>query len=192
MGTPTGSHDRQAALEETANVELGDLMSLNSVIDVTKSAVTDDPKNAAAHFTVEHRLDRQPADKPTLVHVKARGHEFSVDEPPTLGGADSAANPVEYALAALGSCQVITYQFWAAKLGITLDSINVTVDGDLDLHGFFGFDNEVRPGFRGVHVSVDLTGPDRGRFEELQIAVDQHCPVLDLFSNPTPVQTALK
>lgn len=166
-------------------------MSLNSVIDATESAVADDPRNAVAHFAVDHRLDDLPAEKPTLVHVKARGHEFTVDEPAALGGADAAANPVEYALAALGSCQVITYQFWAAKLGITLDSIRVTVAGDLDLHGFFGFDNEVRPGFRGVRVSVDLGGPDRSRFPELQIAVDQHCPVLDLFSNPTPAQTEL-
>ena len=34
-----------------------------------------------------------------------------------------AANPVEYALAALGSCQAITYRVWAAPFGVKLDEV---------------------------------------------------------------------
>jgi uncharacterized OsmC-like protein len=68
-----------------------------------------------------------------------------VDEPPALGGADSAANPVQYALASLGSCQAITYRFWAEQLGIAVDSVSVRAEGDLDLRGFFGVDETVRP-----------------------------------------------
>jgi hypothetical protein len=41
---------------------------------------------------------------------------FTVDEPPALGGADVAANPVQYALASLGSCRAITYRFRAEQL----------------------------------------------------------------------------
>ena len=63
-----------------------------------------------------------------------------------LAGGDGHANPVEYALAALASCQAITYRFWAAKLGIELDGLEVAAEGDLDLHGFFGLDAGVRPG----------------------------------------------
>lgn len=163
-------------------------MSLTDVIEGTKQAVTGDPAAAKASFTVQHSLVPGAA---TAVDVRARDHVFSVDEPAALGGTDTAANPVEYALAALGSCQVITYQFWAAKLGIPLDSVKVTVDGDLDLHGFFGFD-DTRPGFTDVRVSVELTGPaDRERYVELKQQVDEHCPVLDLFRNPTPTSTDL-
>jgi uncharacterized OsmC-like protein len=93
--------------------------------------VADDTANAAVSFQVANTL---VPDTATVVNVCVRDHSFAVDEPAPLGGTDTAANPVEYALAALGSCQVITYQFWAAKLGIPLDAITVTVDGDLDLH----------------------------------------------------------
>jgi uncharacterized OsmC-like protein len=99
---------------------------------------------------------------------------------------------VQYALASLGSCQAITYRFWAAHLGVTLDSITVRVEGDLDLRGFFGVDDRVRPGFSGVHVEVTVAGPEsEERYAELAAAVDEHCPVLDLFKNPVPVSRTL-
>ncbi|WP_163509726.1 OsmC family protein [Fodinicola acaciae] len=164
-------------------------MSLTEVIDGTQAAVTADPKNAAVSFTTTNDLVSGTA---TQVAVAVRDHSFGVDEPAVLGGGDTSANPVEYALAALGSCQVITYQFWAARLGIRLDDVSVKVDGDLDLHGFFGFDETTRAGFGDVRVSVTLTGPESPeRYEELKRHVDQHCPVLDLFRNPTPTKTEL-
>jgi hypothetical protein len=35
---------------------------------------------------------------------------------------------VEYALAALGSCQAITYRVWAAQLGIKLDKVEIGIE----------------------------------------------------------------
>lgn len=164
-------------------------MSLSDVIEGTRQAVTADATNAAVSFSVTHSLVPGTA---TAVSVQVREHAFAVDEPAALGGTDTAANPVEYALAALGSCQVITYQFWAAKLGIPLDAVTVTVDGDLDLHGFFGF-GDIRPGFTDVRVTVQLDGPaGTERYEQLKQQVDEHCPVLDLFRNPTPTTTSLQ
>lgn len=164
-------------------------MSLTDVIEGTRDAIEADPHNAAVSFSVENALAPGTA---TQVEVKVRGHAFTVDEPAALGGTDKAANPVEFALAALGSCQVITYQFWAAKRGIPLESVKVTVDGDLDLHGFLGFSLNTRPGFGDVRVSVALDGPaSRDVYEQLRRDVDEHCPVLDLFRHETPVSTKL-
>ena len=120
------------------------------------------------------------------------GHKFTVDEPEALGGGNIAANPVEYALAALGSCQAITYRVWAAQLGIRLDKVEISIDGDIDLRGFFGIDDDIRAGFNAVRVNVSLGGPESAaRYEELAAAVDAHCPVLDLFRNPVPVERKL-
>jgi uncharacterized OsmC-like protein len=164
-------------------------MSLNDVIDGTRGAVAADPKNANVTFNTVNTLVPGTA---TQVEVVVRDKEFLVDEPTALGGGDTAANPVELALAALGSCQVITYQFWAAKLGISLDSVSVRVEGDLDLHGFFGFDESTRPGFTGVRVHVSLAGPAGAeQYARLKEQVDAHCPVLDVFANPVPVTTEL-
>ena len=96
---------------------------------------------------------------------------------------------VEHALIALASCQAITYRFWAAKLGIELDGLEITAEGHLDVRGFFGFDDGVRAGFTGVRLEITPAGPETAeRYQELADAVATHCPVLDLFTNQTPVE----
>jgi len=175
----TGAHTHSTAKEKP--------VSLTAIIDATASAVDADPSSATVVFRTEGSSTAGVAST-----LRARQHSLSVDEPPTLGGDDTAANPVEYALAALVSCQVVTYRFWAAKLGIELDEITVEAEGDLDVRGFFGLDDAARAGFSAVRVSVRLSGPEgEDRYQELRQAVDEHCPVLDLFANNTPLRTDL-
>src|SRR5262249_61729816 len=89
-------------------------------------------------------------------------------------------------------CQAITYRFWAEHLGISLDKLTVRVEGDLDIRGFFGFNDSVRPGFSAVRVQIGITGPETPeRYQELAAAVDEHCPVLDLFRNPVRVDRTI-
>jgi putative redox protein len=162
-------------------------MSLTTLIEDNRAAIDADPAKAAVVFTVGGRLVGT-----TEVTVRAGNHTITVDEPAALGGANLGANPVEHALIALASCQAITYRFWAAKLGIELDSVEVAAEGDLDVRGFFGFDESVRPGFTAVRLKVTPTGPESAaRYQQLADAVDAHCPVFDLFSNATPVERTI-
>lgn len=120
-------------------------------------------------------------------------YSVEVDEPPTLGGENTAPNPVEYYLGSLLSCQIVTWRYWAQKLGITVDEITGRAEGDLDVRGFFGLDDAVRPGFSEVRVAVTVTGPEtEERYTELHRVVESHCPVLDLTTNVTPVRSTLE
>ena len=160
---------------------------LAAIVTATAGAVGADPDLAAVQFTATGRATGWVA-----TDVTSRQHAYVVDEPASLGGDDSAANPVEYALGALISCQVVTYRFWAARLGIRVDDVRITAVGDLDVRGFFGLDDAVRAGFREVRLEVEVVGPETSeRYAELHAAVDAHCPVLVLFSNPTLVRTRL-
>jgi uncharacterized OsmC-like protein len=162
-------------------------VSLSTLIADTRKVIDTDAASAQAAFSAEGTLVGV-----TEVDVKTGIHTFKVDEPPALGGADAAANPVQYALASLGSCQAITYRFWAEQLGIAVDSVTVRAEGDLDLRGFFGVDETVRPGLTAIRLDVSVTGPESPeRYQELAAAVDEHCPVLDLFRNPVPVTRTL-
>ncbi len=126
----------------------------------------------------------------TEVSVLAAGHKFTIDEPPALAGTNLGASPVEHLLASLGACQVITYQVWAAKLGIALDGVEVSLVGDLDVQGFFGLDPDVRPGFQSIDMNVRLNGPETSeRYAQLTKAVDEHCPVLNNLTVAVPVNS---
>ena len=120
-------------------------------------------------------------------------HEFVVDEPAALAGDDIAASPVEFALGALISCQIVVYRLYAQALGIQIDDISINAEGDLDARKLFGIEESVRAGFTGVRLDVAVTGPeDAERYDYLKAVVDEHCPVLDLFKNPTPVEVSIR
>lgn len=124
--------------------------------------------------------------------ITAGKHTFTVDEPAPLAGDDAAPNPVEYALGALISCQIVVYRLYAHNLGLTIENLEVSAEGDLDVRGLFGADDTVRPGLSAVRVNVDITGPDSDEaYQELQTTVDAHCPVFDIFTNPTPIDVTV-
>lgn len=161
--------------------------ALRGIVGATAAAVSTDVAKAAVVFRATGS-----GVSGVATDIRIGRHSSLIDEPPALGGTDAAPNPVETALAGLLSCQVVTYRFWAAKLGIPLEDIHIETQGDLDVRGFLGLDDGVRPGFGDVRVKVRLSGPASAeQYRALQAAVDQHCPVLDLFSNPTPVSTEL-
>ena len=125
--------------------------------------------------------------------IRAGKHAFVVDEPAALAGDDVAPSPVEFALGALISCQVVVYRLYARALGIQVDDITIDAEGDLDARRLFGIDEGVRAGFSDVRLAITITGPEsQERYEHLREAVDAHCPVLDLFANATPVTATVR
>ena len=124
--------------------------------------------------------------------IRAGKHRFLVDEPGALAGDDLGASPVEFALGALISCQIVVYRLYANALGIQVDDIDITAEGDLDARRLFGIDETVRAGFSEVRLDIRLSGPESDeRYQQLRDVVDAHCPVLDLFANATPVKVSV-
>lgn len=119
------------------------------------------------------------------VKVGTREFKLEFDEPPVLGGENTAPNPVEYVLASLGACQAIMYRALSVLKGIALESVDVNVKGHLDLNGFLGLDKEARPGFHLVEYEATVvSGEPREKVERLAAQVEALCPVLDIISNP--------
>ena len=161
---------------------------LAAVVAATREPAAADPANAQVVFRASAVAHGAVAST-----VNLGQYRVEVDEPPSLGGDNSAPNPVEYYLASLLSCQIVTWRFWAEKLGIAVDQITARAEGDLDVRGFFGLDDSARPGFNEVRVQVSITGPEsEERYRELHQIVEEHCPVLDLTVNATPVVSSLE
>ncbi len=161
--------------------------AFKKLFEDSQAALKGDPDRALATFKAESRLIEG-----FRCAVEARQFQFSADEPEALGGTDTAPNPVEYLLAALATCQEITYRLYADALGIPLESVSVSLEGDIDLRGFLDVDDGVPPGFTAIRgtVTVDSSADDEA-LAKLRRIVNRHCPVLDNLRNPTPVSLRL-
>lgn len=145
------------------------------------------PSNARVKFQSSSALIEGFNSRATL-----RQHSIEVDEPEALGGTDRGPNPVELILAALGTCQEITYKAFATVLGIPVESISVELEGDLDLHGFLALKEGVRPGYQSIRGQVRIqSDADAESLEKLRTLVNAHCPVLDIVTNPVPLDLEL-
>lgn len=114
------------------------------------------------------------------------------DEPPVLLGENAGPNAVEAVLQAIASCLTVGFIYNAAARGIEVRGLEFELEGDLDLHGFLGLSQTVRPGYSGIRVRyrVDAAAP-REQLEELCDYVQSTSPVLDIVRNPVPVEVEL-
>jgi uncharacterized OsmC-like protein len=114
------------------------------------------------------------------------------DEPPVLLGGNAGPNAVEAALHALASCLSVGFIYNAATTGIDVTSLEFELAGDIDLLGFLGLSEQVRPGYGNIAVRyrVQANAP-REKLEELCDYVQRTSPVLDIIRNPVPVTVEL-
>jgi len=159
--------------------------TLHSVLDATTDALTLNP--AAGQKTVAATCDLVAT---CTVDVRLDDQTVTFDQASPIGD-EAGPTPGQGLLAVLGACQAQVYRFWSQKLGIGFDTLRVEVRGDIDVRRLFGADEVVRPGFSNVAIDVHISGPESpARYDELRRAVNEHCPMLDVVSNPVSVSTA--
>ena len=113
------------------------------------------------------------------------------DEPPTLGGGNTAANPVEQLLSALGNCLAVGYAANATVAGIAIDSLTVDLRGHVNLHVFLGL-AEGHAGFDSITARVTLeSAAPRDQLEELHTKVLASSPVGHTLARAVPVEITL-
>jgi uncharacterized OsmC-like protein len=110
------------------------------------------------------------------------------DEPPVLLGGNAGPNAVEAVLHALAACLSVGFIYNAAAQGINVESLDFSLEGDIDLHGFLGLSDTVRPGYEGIRLSYRVkSDAPREKIEALWEHVKKTSPVLDIIRNPVPV-----
>jgi uncharacterized OsmC-like protein len=115
------------------------------------------------------------------------------DEPPVLLGKNRGANAVETVLHALASCISVGFIYNAAAQDIEVDELEMNLEGDIDLHGFLGLSDTVRPGYDNIKLtySVKANAPEE-KLTELCEYVQKTSPVLDIIRNPVNVSIKMK
>lgn len=151
--------------------------------------VAEDASQRSAKFNVKTKWEHQTRSVATVSHyslggVKHQRHfEIAADEPAELLGQNSAPNPQELLMAALNACLTVGYVVNAAAMGITVHSLEIETDGELDLRGFLGLDASVNPGYDEVSYVVRLQADaPRARLEALHKLVTKTSVNLANFS----------
>ena len=157
--------------------------SLKETISNLQKDFTANPKNAVVQYESNSILKEGLQSVVTL-----REHKLVVDEPKSFGGKDEGPSPVELILAALATCQEITYKAFATASGINIESVSVNLTGTLDLHGSLALNN-TRPGFQYISGTVDIkSSSPKTEIDKLIDTVNTHCPVLDILSKGVPIK----
>ena len=124
-----------------------------------------------------------------------RIHTFVIDEPKELLGEDSSANPQEYLMGAMNACILNTYVIAAAMKGIKLEKVEkveMETEGELDLRGFLGIDQNVIPGYKELKYKVRLKGNGtQEQYEEVHKTVVATSPNYYNISHAIELNTEL-
>ena len=129
--------------------------------------ISADPTLARFQFRARNRWIDGGHNRTTIKGFYGAGQEdasrtepfvLDADEPPMLLGENQAPNAPEYLLHALAACLTGTLVYHAATRGIALDGLESTIEGDVDLRGFLGLDESVRPGYQQILVAFKATG----------------------------------
>jgi uncharacterized OsmC-like protein len=121
-----------------------------------------------------------------------RQFSIDIDEPSELGGTNRFANPQEHLIAALNACMTVGYVAQCAVRGITLESLEIETEGEIDLRGFLGIDPTVPPGYENLSYIVRIKGSGtKEEFAEIHEAVMATSPNFYNVSRPVALKPTL-
>ena len=164
-----------------------------AALEETVAAVGADPKRGQVAFRVRtdwkgQTKSESTVDSYTLAgEVVPRSFTIVADEPHELLGTNAAPNPQELLMSAVNACMMVGYVAQASVRGITLDACRIETEGELDLRGFLGLDENVPAGYRRISYTVFLEGDGtREEFEDIHQAVMATSP--NYFNMAQPIQ----
>ncbi|MFL5907538.1 MAG: OsmC family protein [Solirubrobacterales bacterium] len=122
--------------------------------------------------------------------VREDGLRFRVEGPngaltsdmsKSVGGDASAPTPGWLLRASLAACDATLVAMEAARDGIELTDLTVSVESESDFRGVLGVDDSVHPGPLAVRVRVELAAPDatEDQLREIVRRAEAHSPVRD-------------
>jgi uncharacterized OsmC-like protein len=111
------------------------------------------------------------------------------DFPDQLSGEGRGPTVCESCMGSLAACLTQTIVAHATSRGIQIDSIDIDVEGDVDLRGFTGISNDVRPGAQQFRVNMNIKSNNatKEQINELYEIGKRFSPAFDALTNGTSV-----
>jgi uncharacterized OsmC-like protein len=92
-------------------------------------------------------------------------------------------------MGALAACLTQPIVAHATSRGIQIDGIDTEVEGDVDMRGFAGISNDVRPGAQQFRVSINIksSSASKEQIDELREIGKIFSPAFDTLTKGTSV-----
>jgi uncharacterized OsmC-like protein len=155
----------------------------------------------ASNYLAEHPEAAAASDSAATA-VRQDGLRFRVDGPwaaltsdmaKSVGGGASAPTPGWLLRAALAACDATMLAMEAARDGIELSDLEVSVESESDFRGVLGVDPTVQPGPLSMRVGIRLAATNATE-EQLRAIVERaesRSPVRDALARAVPMTTEI-
>lgn len=166
----------------------------------TIDAVDNERELARFQFRAENRWQSGTHSRTSITSFFGAGGEqehvrefvIDADHPQVLVGADNGPLPVELVLAGLASCLTAGIGNIASARGVTLEEVECTVAGEIDIQGILGLSDAVRNGYEKIRVDFRIKGdaPE----DKLRQIVEQsrsRSAVFDIITNQVSVDVTV-
>jgi len=162
-------------------------MDLKSVQKPLKEQYRNDPNSS--RITLKARGGQ--TETPIACSVAVGRAIYDAQAHTGVGGAGTAACSGDMLLGALSACAQITCQMVAASMGVPIERIEVTVEGDLDLRGTLGISQDVPVGFQRIHTRFEIVAPHATteQLRALREKTEQYCVVMQTLNQSPKLQT---
>jgi uncharacterized OsmC-like protein len=162
-------------------------MDLKSVQKPLKDKYRSEPD--ASRVTLKARGGQ--TETPIACSVAIGRAIYNAEAHAGVGGAGTGACSGDMLLGAMSACAQITCQMVATSMGIPVERIEVTAEGDLDLRGTLGISKDVPVGFENLRVRFDITAPRATpeQLKALQEKTEQYCVVMQTLIRPPALET---
>ena len=128
------------------------------------------------------RIGGQSVERQTEYHTQ-------YDFPAQLSGEGQGPTVCEGCMGALAACLTQTMVAHATSRGIQLDSIEIQLEGEVDMRGFAGVSDKVRPGAQQFKVNMNIksSSASKEQLDELREIGKRFSPAFDTLTNGTSV-----
>lgn len=167
-------------------------------LEATIAAVKSQPSLAEFKFRLSNQWINGSQKRSQTKNFYGVGQEDSTrkvtfvldaDEPDVLLGQDKSANPAEYLLHALAACMTISMVYHAAARGFKIHKVESEFEGDIDLQGFLGLSDSIRPGFQQIRVKFRIqSDAPLAAIQELF----KFSPIYDSICNPVDINVQVE
>jgi Predicted redox protein, regulator of disulfide bond formation len=155
----------------------------------------------ASNYLKEHP-DAAAGTDAAAVAVREEGLRFQVEGPQgtltsdmseSVGGGATAPTPGWMLRAALAACDATTVAMEAARDGVELSELKVSVESETDLRGVLGVDGSTHPGPLAIRVRIELAADDatEDQLREIVRRAESHSPVRDAIAREVPITTEI-